>query len=1102
MANHAISDCGVLLSRVERARRHWRAVLLGEGAASLVASAVLLGFLCLISDNALHLSEPARLGVLIVSSAALLGLLVSFLVRPVVRRLSHERVAVHLERNLPELDSRLINSVILGKNPRKADDPFTRALVRRTTEELEGFRFTKAITKRRLAKCCALVALVGLIFAAYAVLFPDYLRNALARYQFNGKAPAPITHTVIDQVAPGNIAILSGEDVRIQATVSGRMPDVVTLDYGTRKGLDTRPMEPGQRGRYEILLKHVTRETTYRVDAGDAKGEPFTISIVQRPRIRQINLTYAYPDYTAFEPERIENSDGEIRVLEGSTATIEVLASKPIRKAFLVRGRRGPMPMAVSGKDKDHLTVALKIEQDDTYTFDIEDFCDIKNGDKITHTILALPDRKPSVTIADPAANLEMTATDAFPVTIKANDDYGVRRLELHLRKKTAKSQDWPVNEHKGWAYPPEDKPVNVSETFALSLADLKPKIGNVFEYRAVALDGLANEAQSETYQVRIITPAKMAKALDRARESFAEKLQQIIVLQRESNLALEEALEAATAADLPKEVAQLLEVQLTIRSRTEGLSQGLIGKLVAMRDPLAKLAAGLMLDAIVGLNGVAKEAKISGKGRKLAEVSLIQEEIITELERLAGLQQELLLADEAKRADMPKTADPLEDEDERVQEAQEALDGFTKKLTAFYKGQKSNLLQSQELAKMDAKGAPSDPETEEKKQKAWDKVKKKQQDLADLAKEAKDMTEALMEKDITNETLLKKMEDVHRAVADAVKAMERKETLRTLTKEEMALLMAGSVPPNGEAFLTAGLGNKVKWEFEDWPEEERPKLIVAPIPADLHDTLGELLDKEEELTDESDDMVSQMQVNVTDNTGLIGGDSGPCSNFAAKGRSGNTRPKSNEVGGRAGSGRTGKSSGEMVEDTDTGKEGSSPEERYTKEQMQKGFAKGKGEDRVGGSTSLGGKRSDSTSEFGLRGEAPVEWSEKRKLLGNRQRDLRELAELFHNQLRAVLGRADYDMLATILLMKEVEEDLYGGQYDNLMRKQVQVIRSLRTVGQRYGMHRDLRIDSAARQKPGQLESKVLDAMGEKYPAEYRKLLEDYYRLLSEAPVK
>ena len=81
----------------------------------------------------------------------------------------------------------------------------------------------------------------------------------------------------------------------------------------------------------------------------------------------------------------------------------------------------------------------------------------------------------------------------------------------------------------------------------------------------------------------------------------------------------------------------------------------------------------------------------------------------------------------------------------------------------------------------------------------------------------------------------------------------------------------------------------------------------------------------------------------------------GPISDFTASGKTGNMLPKNNELSGRSGEGRAGKSAGEMVEKEFVGKDGRTIPPRLSDERLQKGVVQEKRHKPNMGSTG-GGK--------------------------------------------------------------------------------------------------------------------------------------------------
>src|SRR5260370_29280919 len=97
-------------------------------------------------------------------------------------------------------------------------------------------------------------------------------------------------------------------------------------------------------------------------------------------------------------------------------------------------------------------------------------------------------------------------------------------------------------------------------------------------------------------------------------------------------------------------------------------------------------------------------------------------------------------------------------------------------------------------------------------------------------------------------------------------------------------------------------------------------KIPEMPLPKALQDLVGDLLQKADEFDEEADDITSAWGDNL-DQAGW-GVSDGPISTFSAKGKTGNDLPNNNELQGRSGDGRRGKSSGQMVGDSARALEG------------------------------------------------------------------------------------------------------------------------------------------------------------------------------------
>ena len=101
-------------------------------------------------------------------------------------------------------------------------------------------------------------------------------------------------------------------------------------------------------------------------------------------------------------------------------------------------------------------------------------------------------------------------------------------------------------------------------------------------------------------------------------------------------------------------------------------------------------------------------------------------------------------------------------------------------------------------------------------------------------------------------------------------------------------------------------------WKMESFGKNELGKVPLGDLPDALQDIVGEMLKQNKDLQEAGGGLGLQPG---RDPDGVMGWDiaDGPMPSWAAKGKSGNTAPNDNEQTGRSGSGRQGKSEGEIV---------------------------------------------------------------------------------------------------------------------------------------------------------------------------------------------
>ncbi|MFN0198006.1 MAG: hypothetical protein ACKVT0_14770 [Planctomycetaceae bacterium] len=284
------------------------------------------------------------------------------------------------------------------------------------------------------------------------------------------------------------------------------------------------------------------------------------------------------------------------------------------------------------------------------------------------------------------------------------------------------------------------------------------------------------------------------------------------------------------------------------------------------------------------------------------------------------------------------------------------------------------------------------------------------------------------------------------------------------------------------------------QWRLEEPLDKQAMNMPEMPLPDALEDLIGDLLQDAEEFDEEADDLTSAWGDNL--NQAGWGTSDGPISSFSAKGKTGNDLPNSNELNGRSGDGRRGKSSGQMVGDTSRGLEGRPTPARLNNERYEPGRLKEEGKQDPNGAT--GGGKKAGAGQKGLQGGTPPDFVRDMERLNEKQAGLREKAELVAKKLdtQTIIGKRLSD---AIQLMKSSEQDVRDRRYDDAARKRKVALSQLRASSVTPATQSTVDL-KRARELPQEFRQDLLQSTDDGYPKGYERLLENYFRTLSEEP--
>ena len=379
----------------------------------------------------------------------------------------------------------------------------------------------------------------------------------------------------------------------------------------------------------------------YYVAAGDARSEVFHVEAVKPPRLESLTLTYAFPAYLGKSEERVADSGGVVAAVAGTTVSLEMKATKPLKEAevktetgeIVVLEKRGDdqtwggsfVVWAANAKASSEFKGRL-LTAPTTYVIHMVDGDNTPN-DTASRPITVVPDLPPKVVLRDRTPH--PGPDSVVPLAVDATDDHGLAEIRFRCRV----NGDEAVRELAGEAFPELNHEQERWEFF-WNLAATKIKAHDRVEYWAEATDHNTitgpGKAESRHLTFEVLDLAEAEHKLDLNVHDYARELEALLKRQTINRT------QTADHAPLDGPAKE----QAAIRAKTGELARAMEADnlpVATIIQALDGLVAGDMADAVKLLESGRDAAKESIKDDFRAQSLPVQDRIIAVLTALVS---------------------------------------------------------------------------------------------------------------------------------------------------------------------------------------------------------------------------------------------------------------------------------------------------------------------------------------------------------------------------------------------------------------------------------------------------------------------------------
>jgi hypothetical protein len=706
-----------LTNRLKLLRRSYIKNRSFQGMLILLSFVLGLGFLGLWLNSIFVFPVAARVAYLGVSALLLVILFSYYSLRQIFHPPSLEDVALKVEGKFPELENRLIAALQLAKNLEKNPEGYSTDMIMAVIKQADSVSAKLNLKEiidpdpiKKMSRVAGGLVVFSLIFA---LIFPGAFKNSF--YIFSH----PLTEFVSPQkfffvISPGNKEVVKYSDVRIKINVEGEAPKNINLFWRNegsswnkeKLSSPTTPKQPqGQGSRvkgqeiqgiepdFSYQFKEVKRNFEYYAEAKGVQSDLYKITVVDKPRVVGLKLTFIYPRYTQLKTQVVDENDGNITAIGGTKVKIEALANKELKKGEIVFSDSIRKQTKIKG---NVATGEILVKKDGSYFIELWDKSDNKSQDPIEYKITRIDDQFPVVEILEPGHDQDLTESMRVPLLIRISDDYGFSSLKLayQIISEGSESEEKTLDVDI-----PNKNQIEMNVEYFWNLSHLLLLPGDLVRYWAVVYDNDTfsgpKKTESESYYLRLPSLDEIIAEVEREQEGQIIDLETVLRGQRELKKKLEDLsqeMNRYTGLDMDwqkkQQLQDALEKQQKLAKDLQDLAQRMdeniqkieenklaalemVEKMMEIKKLMEEVATPEMKEAMRQLEEALKNMDPDQLKEAMKKMQISSEEMLKRLDRTISLLKRMQA--EQKLSNLIKMAERMAEKQNQLNQNMDA---------------------------------------------------------------------------------------------------------------------------------------------------------------------------------------------------------------------------------------------------------------------------------------------------------------------------------------------------------------------------------------------------------------------------------------------